>query len=167
MVLAWALIIGAIVVGTVVGLIIANGNKKIFESGVANKNRPYDFYEQVHTFKTIVPDLDTMLNVLDRGILSQEGISISKGTNSLVFKNSAGTFTASIKAAGNSKIEGVQLYKFSLNQWKERNGIIEMSARMDSNVLLTAIEKAFLMLDFNAVVERTYATDLKTKSSFF
>lgn len=165
--LAWALIIGAIVVGTVIGLMLAKGNKKLFDSGAANKSRAYDFYEQEHTFKTIVPNLDKMLNALDRGILSQEGISISKGANNLVFRNSVGTFTASIKAAGDSKIEGVHLYKFRVNQWKERNGVIEMSARMDSNVLLTAIEKAFLMLDFNAVVERTYVTDIKTKSSFF
>ncbi len=165
--LAWMLIIGAIVVGTVIGLALAKGNKKLFDSGVANKNRAYDFYEQEHTFKTIVPNIDSMLNALDKGGLSQQGIIISKGANNLVFKNSAGTFTASIKAAGDSKIEGIHLYKFRVNQWSERNGIIDMSARMDSNVLLTAIEKAFLMLDFNAVVERAYATDLKTKSSFF
>lgn len=161
-----AIVIVILGISVAIGIAIAKGNKKLFDSGVANKSRAYDFYEQEHTFKTIVPDLDTMLNALDRGILGQEGISISKGANNLVFRNSAGTFTVSIKAAGDSKIEGVHLYKFRVNQWKERNGIIEMSARMDSNVLLTAIEKAFLMLDFNAVVERTYVTDIKTKSSF-
>ena len=164
-----AIVVIILGVSVAIGIAIAKGNNKLFDSGAANKSRAYDFYEQEHTFKTIVPNLDKMLNALDRGILSQEGISISisKGANNLVFRNSAGTFTASIKAAGDSKNEGVHLYKFRVNQWKERNGIIEMSARMDSNVLLTAIEKAFLMLDFNAVVERTYVTDIKTKSSFF
>ncbi|MBQ8923908.1 MAG: hypothetical protein IJ053_03845 [Lachnospiraceae bacterium] len=161
------LIVLVFVVAIAAGVIIGLNNKKLFDTGVANKKRSYDFYEQEHTFKTLVPNIDTLLNAMDRNTLGQEGISISKDSRRLVFRNSAGTFTASIVATGNSRVEGVHLYKFRVNSWKEKNGMINMSARVDSNVVLTAIEKAFLTLDFNAVVERVYATDLKTKSSFF
>jgi hypothetical protein len=48
-----------------------------------------------------------------------------------------------------------------------KGGTAVISARTGINVALTAVEKAFLTLDFNAVAQRVYMTDWKTKTSFF
>ena len=165
--LAIVIISAAILIGVVAGLIIANNNKKIFASGAARQNRNYDFYMQEHIFKTNVTDIKALLNALDKDTLTRNGVSISidqPGTK-LIFSGSG--FAASLKTAGASDISGIYMYRFRVGKWKEYRGTMDNSTRMGLNVLLTSIEKAFLTLDYNAVVERTYVTDISTKSSFF
>ena len=157
------LVVGGISIAAAV-YTISNGNK-LFNSGAALKSRQYDFYQQLHEFKTIVPSLDQMLDAMDKSAFGQAGVGVHKSGNRVVFQGSS--FVASIKLDGDSKIDGVHLYKFSVNNWKEYRGSIETSARIGANVALTAVERAFATLDYNAVVERTYMTDIKTKSSFF
>ena len=157
----------AIAVGTVIGLIMAKKNRALFENGTANRKRQRDFYLQAHTFKTVVPDLNTLLTALDLNVFRGQGIEISKDADSsrLVFRNAAGTMAASVSTLGDNS-DGIYRYTFKMNTWKEHNGVMANSAWMDSNIILTALEKAFLTLDFNAVVERVYLTDWKTKASF-
>ncbi len=158
-----------ITIGVVVGLIIAGNNKKLFDSGAANKQRNYDYYLQEHTFKTTVQSLRDMYAALDKSSLTGAGISISTNAENTryVFKHSSGSFAATIKAAGASNVPGICMYKFRMNSWHEHRGTMDNSARMGGNMVLTALEKAFLTLDFNAVVERVYVTDINTRSSFF
>ena len=160
--------IGAIAVGVIAGVIIGKKNRKLMDSGVANKNRSADFYMQETTFKTVVPDLQTVLGALDTDALSGQKINVTKDSehNRLIFRDS-GSFAATLRDVG-SNTEGIHCFAFRVNTWKtNKYGSIEISARMGANIVLTTIEKAFLTLDYNAVAERVYMTDLKSETSFF
>ena len=163
-----AVIVAVLVVAVIVGFAMAQKNNELFESGIAVKNRAYDFYAQEHLFRTVVPDLDTMFTCLDRNVLAQRGIAYAKDTaGRLIFQNSGNSMTAVIAPEAVGIEAGIHQFRFRVTHWKAHNGTIELAARMDANVVLTALEKAFLTLDYNAVVQRTYATDLKTSTSFF
>lgn len=164
--LPYLIVGGILAIAVVIGIVIARNNNKKFERGIAKK-RSYDFYTQTHTFKTVVPDLAALLSALDRNTLQAEGVYLSQdaANNRWIFRNAQNTMTASLTALGEDA-DGIHRFLFKVNNWKERNGSIELSARMASNVALTAVEKAFVTLDFNAVVERVYMTGLKTTSSF-
>ena len=167
----WGIIIagGAVSVGVIAGVVIGMKNRKLMDQGVANKSRSADFYKQETTFKTTVPDLQTLLGALDVNTLQQQKISVSKETehNRLIFRDSAGSFAATLRDLG-SGAEGIHCFAFRINTWKtDKYGSIQLSARMGGNIVLTAIEKAFLTLDYNAVAERVYVTDLKSETSFF
>jgi len=160
--------IGAIAVGVIAGVIIGKKNRKLMDQGVANKNRSADFYMQETTFKTVVPDLQTVLGALDTDALSGQKINVTKDSehNRFIFRDS-GSFAATLRDVG-SNTEGIHSFAFRVNTWKtNKYGSIEISARMGANIVLTAIEKAFLTLDYNAVAERVYMTDLKSETSFF
>ena len=160
--------IGAIAVGVIAGVIIGKKNRKLMDQGVANKNRSADFYMQETTFKTVVPDLQTVLGALDTDALSGQKINVTKDSehNRFIFRDS-GSFAATLRDVG-SNTEGIHCFAFRVNTWKtNKYGSIEISARMGANIVLTAIEKAFLTLDYNAVAERVYMTDLKSETSFF
>lgn len=163
--LPYVITIGIIAIAVAIGIIIGRKNNKKFEQGIAKK-RNYDFYTQSNTFKTVVPDLATFLTALDRHTLQAEGVYMTQdaANDRLIFRNAQNTMTATLSSIGEGG-DGIHLFLFKVNNWKERNGSIELSARMASNIALTAVEKAFLTLDFNAVVERVYMTGLKTKSS--
>ena len=161
--------IGAIAVGVIAGVIIGKKNRKLMDQGVANKNRSADFYMQETTFKTVVPDLQAFLGAFDEKVLSGQKISTTRDSehNRLIFRDSGGSFAATLKDAG-SDTEGIHSFAFRVNTWKtNKYGSIEISARMGANIVLTAIEKTFLTLDYNAVAERVYVTDLKSETSFF
>lgn len=160
--------LGAIAVGVIIGLIMAGHYNKLFKGGVANKNHSYDFYQQIHTFKTVVPSLETMLTALDMNVIRGHGISITQEAEGgrLVFHNSMGTMAASITANAGDQQDGIHRYSFKMDAWKTRSNSIVNSARMDGNIILTQLEKAFLRLDYNAVAERVYMTDIKSSTSF-
>lgn len=156
--------------GVIIGLLVANKNNKLFESGAAYRNRPADFYTQMHTFRTTVPNLEILLSALDGRTLAQQGITVIRDhADRLVFRDAMDRFTATLTALPEdpSLGEGISFYRFTVNRVKTKNGTIILSARMGINVALTAVEKAFLTLDFNAVAQRVYMTDWKTKTSFF
>lgn len=159
--------VAVVLIGVVVGLAIGSKYRKLYNKGVALK-RPYDFHKQEYTFKTIVPGIDNMLSALNLNVLAQQNISVNRETNAerVIFGNPAGSFTAFIQAE-NSGQEGVYCYRFRIHSWTSHKGTILNSARMGINVVLTALEKAFLTLDYNAVEERVYMTDIKTRASFF
>lgn len=162
------LAVGAVAAGVIIGVIIGMKNRKLMDQGVANKNRSADFYMQETTFKTVVPDLQTVLGAMDTDALSGQKINVTKDSehNRLIFRDS-GSFAATLRDAGSSA-EGIHCFVFRMNTWKNtKYGSIEMSARMGANIVLTTIEKAFLTLDYNAVAERVYVTDLKSETSFF
>ena len=160
--------LGTIAVGVIIGLVMAGHYNTLCKGGVANKNHKYDFYQQIHTFKTVVPDLQTMLTALDMNVMRGQGISITQDTEGgrLVFHNSMGTMAASITSNAGEQQDGIYRFSFKLDSWKTRNNSIVNSARMDGNIILTQLEKAFLRLDYNAVVERIYMTNLKSSTSF-
>ncbi len=165
------LVIAVVVaVGVIVGLLVAKKNNKLYESGAAYRGRPADFYTQMHTFRTTVPNLEALLNVIDGRTLAQQAITVIRDSaDRLVFRDAMDRFTATLTALpGDPSLgEGVCFYRFAVNRVKVKGGTVVISARTGINVALTAVEKAFLTLDFNAVAQRVYMTDWKTKTSFF
>lgn len=155
-----------ILISIVVGVAIGKNNRRLFDTGLANRARSYDFYLQENTFRTTVPNLDAFLQAFNVNVLAQQGISVSRDAsgNRLYMQSTDGNLTASLTALG-SVADGIQAYKFAVDRWKGRNGVIYNSARVGANIALTTVEKAFVTLDYNAVVERTYMTNVTTKTS--
>ena len=162
----YVLIALVLVISVVVGVAIGKNNRRLFDTGLANRARSYDFYLQENTFRTTVPNLDAFLQALNVNVLAQQGISVSRDAsgNRLYMQSTDGNLTASLTALG-SVADGLWAYKFAVDRWKGRNGVIYNSARVGANIALTTVEKAFVTLDYNAVVERTYMTNVTTKTS--
>ena len=164
-------VVAVIVIAVLAGVYASKQTNKLYDSGAAYRNRAGDFYAQMHTFRTVVPDLETLLNSLDGRTLAQQGITVSRdaAANRLVFQDARNSFTATLTALPEdpSLGEGIFFYRFVVNRVKVKGGSVMIPARAGINVALTAVEKAFLTLDFNAVAQRVYITDWKTKTSFF
>ena len=155
----YVLIALVLVISVVAGVAIGKNNRRLFDAGLANRARSYDFYLQV-------PNLDSLMQALNVNVLAQQGISVSRDAsgNRLYMQSTDGNLTASLTALG-SVADGLWAYKFEVDRWKGRNGVIYNSARVGANIALTTVEKAFVTLDYNAVVERTYMTNVTTKTS--
>ena len=88
------LVIAVVVaVGVIVGLLVAKKNNKLYESGAAYRGRPADFYTQMHTFRTTVPNLEVLLNVIDGRTLAQQAITVIRDSaDRLVFRDAMDRF---------------------------------------------------------------------------
>ena len=58
-------VVAVIVIAVLAGVYASKQTNKLYDSGAAYRNRAGDFYAQMHTFRTVVPDLETLLNSLD------------------------------------------------------------------------------------------------------
>jgi hypothetical protein len=125
-----------------------------------------DFYEQTHTFTTRVASLADVGGAINQAVLAEVKVSFesnySRGFIRFRASNLSGMFNASLQAAGQSG--GAYFYRFSLENWNENK--IGVPRVVGANELLTAIEKAFILLDPDTAVQRQ-RNEIKSKSSFF
>ena len=91
-----------ILISIVVGVAIGTNNRRLFDTGLANRARSYDFYLQENTFRTTVPNLDSLLTALNVNVLAQQGISVARDAsgNRLYMQSTDGNMTASLTALG-------------------------------------------------------------------
>lgn len=164
----WVFIIGVAVIGY--GLIFyLNASKK---DKLKSENKIIDrdpiFFKREHCFETSVSGLKEIGDAIDKGALSSETISFEPDYERgiIIFHNnvSFGTFGAALRNAGNEN--GIYRYSFKIDAWRERNGGITRQDMFNANVLLTAIEKAFLKLDPQTKVSEQ-ATKIKSKHTLF
>ncbi len=130
------------------------GKSKALSFSDRTKREP-DFYCHEHIIKSVVPNLDTMLTGLRPEPLQRHRIEMQKDREhkSLQFQNSSGTMIARIIQMDNGATgkEDIRLYRFRVE--KCGNNGIENEAVSDAKTVITALEKAFVTLDFNALIE--------------
>lgn len=120
------------------------------------------FYKEGEEFIVLVAD-KTIVTQKIRGLnYGEMKISMRADENRQIFSFSGVYFTAQLllKEIQNEK----SVYDFSFTSWKESNGAVLDYYSM--NMLITAIEKAFLSIDPNTQI-RTWKVDFKTKTSIF
>lgn len=115
--------------------------------------RPDDFYCYEHIFKSVVKNLDEMLTGLSSSPLRRHNITEERDPehNSIRFKNADGTMEARIMQIKTGESEEIKLYRFRVERCG--NATVTDEAVQAAKALVTAIEKAFLTLDYNAVLE--------------
>lgn len=150
------------------GLSLRNKQNTLAESGHMLR-RPYNFYKQKNVFRTAVADAGQLMNVLDAGMLNSHGIAFEyrQQNGMIVFANNAfgGTFVSSLNPLGYNETIGAYLYEYQLRKWTTSRSGFKPTDAIGANLVLTALEQAFLRLDYNAVVERSFA-EFKSQTSF-
>jgi len=152
----------------VIGIIVLVGaayfgtqrNKRLIEEGKM-LDRDGTFYEKKELFIT-TSGYDAVMDALKNADYSDAGASVYQSEdNSLLFKSS---HSWNARLTYNGEQDGKNVFCYSLINWKTHNGL---PWRIDTmNMMLTSVEKAFLSLDPNTMVE-THKMETKTKTSFF
>lgn len=135
------------------------GENKIIDRG------NNDYFKQMHVFTTVTVSIADIGNALNKSVLSEEDISIAPDYEKslIVFHQggSDGSFAAALRTVGQDGES--YIYRFQIESWTEKQGITRQDL-LGANVLLTAIERAFLQLDRNTKVQSQQAR-YKTKSN--
>jgi len=126
------------------------------------------FFKQAHVFTTKIGGIETIAETIDTNTLNEEKISFKPNyeKSMVVFHNHAamGSFGAALRLL--LQDGETYSYRFQVEAWNEINNGISYSDMLGANLLLTAIERAFMQLDGNTTVKREKAI-YKTKTKFF
>lgn len=131
-------------------------------------DRGNNFYKQAHTFTTRTGDFSAIARAIDHYVLGENKITfepyIEQGQ--IVFNNRVnfGSFRARLKTLGHQ--DGQYYYQFQVETWSEGQYGMTRQDLFGANILLTAIEKAFLRIDPETGADRMAAT-YKTKTRLF
>jgi len=112
-------------------------------------DRGNGFYKQAHVFVTGVGDFAAIAGAIDRNVLYGQKISfepfIEQGQ--VIFQNHVnfGSFRARLKTLG--LYNGRYHYQFQVEEWRDGQYGTTRQDLFGANILLTAIEKAFLRVD--------------------
>lgn len=158
--------IGVIIYGIIFYLNASKKNKLKAENKIIDRDAI--FFKREHFFETSTSSLREIGEAIDKSVLSSESISFEPNYEHgiIVFHNNVayGTFGAGLRAAGDA--DNVYKYSFKIDAWRETNGAITRQDFFNANVLLTAIEKAFLRLDPQTKVS-DQATKITSKHKLF
>lgn len=164
----WVFIIGAsaICYGIIIYLNVSKKNKLKAENKIINRDT--NFFKREHFFETSISSLREIGDAIDKGVLRSETISFEPdyAHEIIIFHNnvSFGTFGAALRTKETK--DGLYRYSFRMDAWRERNKEISRQDFFNANVLLTAIEKAFLKLDPQTQVsDRVF--EITTKHELF
>jgi hypothetical protein len=131
--------------------------------------RKTDFLTQEHRFTTVTSNLEDIGNALNKTVFGEEKISFEPnyGQGVIVFHKGGvgGTFGAALRSAGQDGSASYR-YRFQVEAYREQKLGVSAEDVHGANVLLTAIERAFMQLDPGTSVQRVKA-EYKTKSKFF
>jgi len=157
-------IVGLILAGGIIALILMLEKRKtsqMISKGIAVKRSIY-FYKSQYTFITNASDLAAINSTINSSVLSEAKIfskwDFSQGW--IKFENHAklGTFDALLEV-GETRNER-HTYHFRFLSWSGPEGEMNRHDVLSGNILLTAVEKAFIALDPDTGVEQKI---LKTK----
>ena len=136
-----------VIFGTMLG---SKKTKRLLENGtILNRNR--DFYKQVHYFTTDIGDFSAIYAAMDLNTLRTMKISVRPDIpgGRIVFQMRRKVFVAALQQEGRQ--DESHLYAFGFLRWKESVGLMEGAD--SANALLSAVERAFVKTDPNAMVE--------------
>ena len=130
--------------------------------------RGNNFFKQVHLFQTRVGDFAIISGAINRNVLNEQQITFEPYIEhgQIIFDNriSFGSFRARLTMLGQQ--DGKYHYRFQVESWREGQYGITRQDLFGANVLLTAIERAFLSLDPETTADQM-ASKYKTKPAFF
>ena len=153
-------LIMAIAIGAIVIAIRSNDakmNKLVSEGKGAKRERT--FWMQQTTFTTTISSLDNVYSAINKTVLNEVNIECTvEPSVSVMFsqKVSGGGFVATLAVAGENG--GKSQYTYQVDGYKGPNGYWKPTCLRGANILLTAIEKAFLQLDRETALSRRTAS---------
>ncbi len=139
-------------------------DRKYIEAGQIIK-RPGDFYRMKNVFHTTVPSVKKILDKMDLELLRREKITVDPQLDRQRIVFGVGVLdnaVAALTTVGGKDERGRYLYDFRLHSWRDTSGF---SGDLKLNLVLTSIEKAILVLDYDADVQRSFVSH-KVKTSF-
>lgn len=155
------IIIAIFAIAVPIGLKARNEQNQLIAQGRMLKRDAY-FMECTETFTLSGGEYNRVLEAIKAANLSGTGVSVSSNASQQSFAFQASGWAAQMYRA---KDDGDQfVYCFGFTKWKTRKGIPLDYVPM--NLLLTAVEKAFLSIDPQTKVQSSKAK-LKTRPSFF
>lgn len=131
-----------------------------------------------HIFKADVKDVGELLEVINEKSLNRKDIFLEPEIEAdrILFRNGDGLFSAELcgrdaestgygqggaaEDTGRAGSGGLRIYRLSIDR---RRATDREAANAAAEAVLTALEKAFLTLDYNAIVEHVYRNHRKTK----
>ena len=147
----------AIAIGVLIGMKKVKATKKLLNEGKIIK-RDYHFAEKGEEFTAHIGSLAALGETLN-----QMPVPCKMQGNTAQVNFTGTTYAARLyKVDFNSEL-GMATYRFEFTAWKTYRGMYEQNDEM--NMVLTAVEKAFLSLDAQTTVG-TYDINFKTKHSF-
>lgn len=145
----WEIVLFVAFVAFIVIVCVLGGKrtKKLQDEGKI-VDREYDFYKYETYFFTRAAFL-AVYNVVKMTDFSDAKVKISQnGEKSILFQSSDG-WNAHLYYKGEH--DGKKIYGYSLTSWETLKGCMMNS--ISANIMQTAIEKMFLLLDPNTTVE--------------
>ena len=146
--------VGAIVIG--IKGHDAKVNRLIAEGKCAKRERT--FWMQQTTFTTNTDSIDKIYAAMNQSVLNEANIECEVKAGSIMFTHqvSGGSFVATLARLGQSGDKYQYIYQ--IDGYKGPNGYMKPKCLACANILLTAIEKAFLALDNATAVSRRTAS---------
>ena len=155
-----AIIIAIVILGLTAFFSLMYRNKKIKSGKITN--RKDRFYGETHIFTSRAP-FSSFYNALSQFGLAQDKINVQgNGADGHLLFSGPGWKAQIVQSQ--TPLGTPNQYIFDFTGYQSRNGIPLGGISM--NVLLTAIEKAFLTTDLDATVVRRPKA-MKTKTNFF
>ncbi len=153
------LIAGAIIIGVAIGLKKGNEIKQLRSEGkIVVRN--YRYAEKGEEFTSKIGNYVALKDQLEK-LVTFCGMEGNAGSR-VDFKSA--NFSARLYKVDFDEGSGIGIFNFEFTSWKtERYGNVD---DIKMNMLMTAVEKAFLELDPNTGVT-SYDLDFKTKRSIF
>lgn len=155
-----AIVLGIIVLG--ITIYVGYQRNKTLKAEEKIIDRNIRFIEEGEEFTLLISDKNIVTQKIKNLPYNDIGVSMNGNSDKQIFNFSSTYFTAQLSLKESSSDKSV--YAFSFTGWRERNGVAVELLKM--NMLLTAIEKAFLSIDPNTQV-RTWKIDFNTKTSIF
>ena len=145
----WVLIILVSAGGLFLSLHLKNRKKNELISKGLIVERNDRFFQQEHVFATRVGDFAAIAAAIDRNALNEQKITFEPYIEhgQIVFNNriSFGSFRARLTTLGLNN--GLYYYRFQVEAWRDGQYGTTRQDIFGANVVLTAIERAFLRLD--------------------
>ena len=163
----WIFLIAAVLVGGRL-YISKRSSDKLRATGSMVK-RQGNFMKQVHVFTTTAPNLKAVMDAMNLSSLMSQTITWTPdyAAGRVAFQKGGLAGSArSVLQTLDPAPDGRQVYAYFLTSWTERELGASDQDVTGVNVLLTAIEKAFLAVDPATQVERQDAS-FKTKYNLF
>jgi len=145
----WVIIILVSAGGFYLSWYLKNKKKTELMSKGLIVERNDSFFKQAHVFATRVGDFSAIAAYIDRNALNEQKITFEPyiGHGQIVFNNQInfGSFRARLTTLGMSN--GLYYYQFQVEAWRDGQYGTTRQDIFGANVVLTAIERAFLRLD--------------------
>ncbi|MBO4325282.1 MAG: hypothetical protein J5845_07825 [Lachnospiraceae bacterium] len=133
----------------------------------ARTKRAREIQAGSHIFKADVKDVGELLEVINEKALNRKGIDMEPeaDTDRIMFRTANGVWSAELSGqdaedAGYAQGQSLRLYRLSIDRRRTEDA---NAADEAAEAVLTALEKAFLTLDYNAIVEHVYRGSRKAK----